>query len=333
MTKKTIFSGIQPTGIPTLGSFLGAIKQWEKLSTDYDCLYCVVDSHSITVRQDPATLREKSRDLLIQYIALGLDPEEHNLYYQSHVPAHSELSWILSCFTYMGELGRMTQYKDKSQRNEENINAGLFTYPVLQAADILLFQTDMVPVGEDQKQHLELCRDVAIRFNNVYGEIFTVPEPYIAPLGARIMSLQEPEKKMSKSDATVDKNNILLMDSPDVIIKKFKRAMTDSTNEIRYNPAEQPGVSNLLTIYACATGRTIEQSVADFANSPGYGHLKTRVGEAVVEMLAPMHKRYAELKADTAYIDSIIKKNAERASNMAEHTLAAAKEAVGFPKP
>jgi len=333
-TKPIIFSGMQATGLPSLGNYIGAIKNWVNLQNDYLCLFCVVDLHSITVRQDPAVLREKSRDLLTLYIALGLDPKGHIIYYQSHVPAHSELAWILNCYTYMGELNRMTQFKDKSQKNEDNINAGLFTYPVLQAADILLFQTNVVPVGNDQKQHLELCRDIAIRFNNRYGDIFTVPEPYIAPLtlGSRIMSLQEPEKKMSKSESINENNVIFLLDQPNVIMKRFKRAMTDSLNQIQYNPEEQPGVSNLLTIYAAATNQTIDQCVAEFADSPGYGQLKTRVGEAVVSMLEPFQKRYAELKADPAYIDKIIKSNAERANAMAQETLAAVKDAVGFPR-
>jgi len=329
--KPTIFSGMQATGVPSVGNYIGAIRNWINLQKDYSCLFCVVDLHSITVRQDPVVLREKSRDLLTLYIALGLDPEEHILYYQSHVPAHSELSWILNCFTYMGELSRMTQFKDKSSKHEENINAGLFTYPVLQAADILLFQTDMVPVGEDQKQHIELCRDVAVRFNNIYGDIFTVPEPYIPPVGSRIMSLQEPEKKMSKSESENLNNVIFLLDEPAVIMKKFKRAMTDSLNEIKYNPQEQPGVSNLLTIYACATGKTVQEGVLDFADARGYGDLKTRVGEAVVAMLEPVQKRFKKLKADPAYIDKIIKTNAERAGAKAADTLTAVKKSVGFP--
>lgn len=330
--KPIIFSGMQATGVPSIGNYIGAIKNWVSLQKDYRCLFCVVDLHSITVRQDPLILREKSRDLLTLYIALGLDPNEHILYYQSHVPAHAELAWILNCFTYMGELSRMTQFKDKSQKNEDNINAGLFTYPVLQAADILLFQTNMVPVGGDQKQHLELCRDIAIRFNNRYGNIFTVPEPYIAPLGSRIMSLQEPEKKMSKSESDNENNVIFLLDEPNVILKRFKRAMTDSLNRICYNPEEQPGVSNLLAIYACATDRSIDECVTELADAPGYGTLKTRVGEAVAAMLEPVRQRYKELKADTAYIDKIIQNNAERANAMAQETLLAVKEAVGFPR-
>jgi len=329
--KPTIFSGMQATGVPSLGNYIGAIKNWVELQKDYQCLFCVVDLHSITVRQDPKTFQEKARELLTLYIALGLDPNESIIYYQSHVPAHTELAWILNCFTYMGELGRMTQFKDKSQKNEDNINAGLFTYPVLQNADILLFNTNLVPVGEDQRQHIELCRDVAMRFNNVYGDIFTIPEAYIAPVGAKIMSLQEPEKKMSKSESDNLNNVIFLLDDPALVMKKFKRAMTDSLNQIAYKP-EQPGVSNLLTIYACATGRKIEDCVVEFADAPGYGYLKTRVGEAVVALLEPFQKRYAELKADTGYIDGIIKNNAQRADAIAQETLKRVKDAIGFPK-
>jgi len=323
---------MQATGVAHLGNYIGAIRNWVNLQKDYRCLFCVVDLHSITVKQDPVVFREKARDLLTLYIALGLDPEEHILYYQSHVPAHCELSWMLSCYTHMGELNRMTQFKDKSQKNEENINAGLFTYPVLMAADILLYKTDLVPVGDDQKQHLELARDIANRFNHHYGEIFTVPEPYIAPVGARIMGLQNPENKMSKSDSDNDNNIVYMMDSPDLIRKKFKRAQTDSLNQIQFNPKEQPGVSNLLSIYACVTNKKIEDCVAEFVDSPGYGHLKTTVGEAVVAHLEPYQKKFAELQANPDYIDGIIKNNAERADAMAQATLNKVKDVIGFPK-
>ena len=329
--KPIIFSGMKATGVPHIGNYIGAIKNWVDLQKGNSCLFCVVDLHSITIRLDPAGFRAQSRDSLIQYIAAGLDPEEHIIYYQSHVSAHSELAWILNCFTYMGELNRMTQFKDKSKKGEENINAGLFTYPVLQAADILLYQTNIVPVGEDQKQHIELCRDVAIRFNNIYGDVFTVPEPKIAAVGARIMGLQDPTSKMSKSESENDNNLVYLLDDPSVIIKKFKRAMTDSLNEIRYDPQNQPGVSSLLTIYACATGLSIQESEAAFASASGYGQLKNQVGEAVVAMLEPFQKRYKELKSDPVYIDNIIKNNAERANIMAQETLASVKGAIGFP--
>ena len=331
MKKPIIFSGMQATGIPTLGSVLGAIRNWTRLSTGYNCLYCVVDMHSMTIRQDPETFRDYAYQVMAWYVALGLDPKECTLYFQSHVAAHAELAWILNCFTYVGELNRMTQFKDKSAKNADNINAGLYTYPVLQAADILLFQTNMVPVGEDQRQHLELCRDVALRFNTIYGDIFTVPEAYIAPVGARIMGLQHPENKMSKSDKENENNIVLLSDSPDAIIKKFKRAVTDSDNEIRFAP-EKPGISNLLTIYACCTGKTIPESEADFAGC-GYGQLKIGVGEAVVAMLKPYREVYDKLMTDTPYMDEIIAQGAAKAWAMSEGTLRNVKEAIGYPMP
>jgi len=331
MKKPIIFSGMQPTGIPTLGSLLGATRNWARLLNDYNCLYCVVDMHAITTRQDPKTLSDCSRQLIAWYIAMGLDPKQCTLYIQSHVPAHAELSWILNCFTYVGELNRMTQFKDKSAKNEDNINAGLYTYPVLQAADILLYQTNLVPVGEDQRQHLELSRDIAQRFNGIYGDIFTVPEMYIPPVGAKIMGLQTPERKMSKSEAENENNLVLLTDTPAAILKKFKRAVTDSDNEIRF-AEEKPGISNLLTIYACCTGKTMPETEAEFAGS-GYGMLKTRVGEVVVEILKPYQEEHAKLMADTAYLDSVIKEGAQKARNMAEGTLTKVKETVGFPMP
>ena len=280
--KKVIFSGMQPSGLITLGNYLGALNNWTKLQDEYNCLYCVVDLHAITVRQDPAKLRKASRDVLIQYIAAGIDPEKSILYYQSHVPQHAELSWILNCYTYMGELGRMTQFKEKSQKHTDNINAGLFTYPVLMASDILLYQTDLVPVGEDQRQHLEITRDIAGRFNAVYGDVFKIPEAYIGKAGARVMALQEPSKKMSKSDENKN-NTIALLDEPSVIMNKFKKAVTDSENEVRFSE-DKPGVSNLLSIYCAVTGKTLQQAEAEFANC-GYGSFKTSVGEAVVSKL------------------------------------------------
>jgi len=327
MTKPVIFSGIQPTGIPTLGSLLGAIKHWERLSTDYTCLYCVVDMHSITVRQNPDELRKNSREMLAWLIALGLDPLKNILYYQSHVTAHAELAWILNCYTQMGELNRMTQFKDKSAKNVNNINAGLYAYPVLMAADILLFQTALVPVGDDQKQHLELSRDVAGRFNGIYGNIFKIPEPYIAPLGARIMGLQTPTDKMSKSSEN-EKDVVFLSDSPDIILKKFKSAVTDSGTDIRLDP-EKPGVSNLLTIYACVTQKPLTECEAEFVGK-GYGHLKVTAGEAVVEMLKPYQEEQARLVSDFAYLDEVNKEGARKASEIAEITLSKVKSAVGF---
>ncbi|MCL2373113.1 MAG: tryptophan--tRNA ligase [Defluviitaleaceae bacterium] len=325
--KQTIFSGIQATGIPQLGNFLGAIKHWERLSADYNCFYCVVDLHSITVRQDPAKLRQASREMLAWLIALGLDPAKCTLYLQSQVPAHAELSWILNCFTYMGELSRMTQFKSKSAKHEENINVGLFSYPVLQTADIVLFQANLVPIGDDQRQHLELARDVAGRFNAVYGDVFAIPDAYVPPVGARIMSLQAPDKKMSKSDENVN-NCVFLSDSPDVVIKKFKRAVTDSLGVVKASPG-QPGVTNLLTIYSSVTGKTIAACEAEFEGM-GYGHFKTAVGEAVVSMFRPYQEKHAQLMADVPYLDKIIAEGAAKAAAAAAPTLAKVKEAVGF---
>ncbi|MCL2357501.1 MAG: tryptophan--tRNA ligase [Defluviitaleaceae bacterium] len=327
MTQKRIFSGIQSTGIPTLGSFLGAISNWEKLSAEYDCLFCVVDLHAITVRQNPETLRKYGREMLAWLIALGLNPEKNILYYQSHVPAHAELSWLLNCFAYMGELNRMTQFKVKSAKNEENINVGLYSYPVLQAADILLYRADLVPVGEDQRQHIELCRDIAGRFNKIYGDIFTIPEAYIPPVGAKIMSLQNPTEKMSKSDENVN-SCVYLSDSPDAIIKKFKRAVTDSDNTVKFSQ-EKPGISNLLTIYACMTGKKIADCEAEFADA-GYGAFKQAVGEAVAQNLAPYRDEHARIMSDIGELDAIAAKGAKKAAESAAETLAKVKKAIGF---
>ena len=326
--KKVIFSGMQPSGHVTLGNYLGALKNWTTLQDEYNCLFCVVDMHSITVRQDPAVLRRLSREFLMQYIASGINPEENIMFYQSHVSAHAELSWILNCYTYMGELNRMTQYKDKSQTHADNINSGLFTYPVLMAADILLYQTDLVPVGADQRQHLELARDIAIRFNNTHGETFKVPEGYFGKVAARVMSLQDPTKKMSKSDA--DENGFVsILDSPDVIARKFRRAVTDSDNQVRF-AEDKPGISNLLSIYSAITGKTIEESEKDFSGK-GYGDFKMGVAEVVIDELRPLQDRYKELAADKGYIDSIIKKNAETANYLATKTLRKVQKKVGFP--
>lgn len=327
--KKTLFSGMQATGNLTLGNYLGALKNWVSISDEYQCFYSVVDMHSITVRQDPAELRKRARALLTLYIAAGLDPEKNCIYYQSHVSAHAELSWILNCFTYMGELNRMTQFKDKAAKHADNINAGLYTYPVLMAADILLYQADVVPVGVDQKQHLELTRDIAERFNNIYGEVFTIPEPYIGKVGAKIMSLQDPMKKMSKSDENPNAS-IYLMDDPDTIIRKFKRAVTDSGSEVRYSE-DKPGVSNLIDIYGAATGKTKEDIEREF-DGKGYGEFKLAVGEAVVDLLRPLQERQAALTKDKAYIDGIIKANAEKASYYAQKTLRKVQKKVGFPE-
>lgn len=327
--KKSIFSGMQATGTLTLGNYLGALKNWVELEDEYQCFYCVVDMHSITVRQDPAELRKRARALLTLYIAAGLNPEKNCIYYQSHVSAHAELGWILNCFTYMGELNRMTQFKDKAAKHEDNINAGLYTYPVLMAADILLFQSDVVPVGSDQKQHLEIARDIAERFNSIYGDVFTVPEAYIGKQGARIMSLQDPDKKMSKSDENPNAS-IYLMDDRDTIIRKFKRAVTDSDNQIIYSD-EKPGIRNLIDIYGLARGKTIAEVEKEFAGS-GYGDFKLAVGESVADLLKPLQDRFEELQKDKDYIDSIIKANAEKANYYATKTLRKVQKKVGFPE-
>ncbi len=328
--KKVIFSGIQPTGKITLGNYFGALKNWVKLSDDYNCLYCVVDMHAITVPQNAAFLRKSSRDLLALYIAVGLDPEKSIIYFQSHVPAHAELAWILNCFTHMGELNRMTQFKDKSQKAGSSINAGLYTYPVLMAADILLYQTDLVPVGTDQKQHIELARDVATRFNNTYSPTFTIPEPYIPKFGAKVTSLQEPEKKMSKSDEN-ENAYITLLDDKDVIVRKIKRAVTDSDSFIAYDWEKKPGVSNLLELYALSTGMGMEDIVAHFEGK-GYGDLKSEVADALIAEIEPIQKKFNEIIADKAYLDEIIKTNADKASNIAGRTLSKVKRKVGFPQ-
>ncbi len=327
--KKTLFSGMQATGNLTLGNYLGALKNWVTISDEYNCFYSVVDLHSITVRQDPATLRKRARTLLTLYIAAGLDPVKNCIYYQSHVSAHAELAWILDCFTYMGELSRMTQFKDKAAKHADNINAGLFTYPVLMAADILLYQADVVPVGIDQMQHLEITRDIAQRFNSVYGEVFTIPEAYIGKVGAKIMSLQDPSKKMSKSDENPN-GSIYLMDDKDTIMRKCRRAVTDSVGIIQYTD-EQPGLKNLIDIYSACTGKTPADVVKEF-DGRGYGDFKTAVGEAVAAVLVPLQEEQARLAADKAYLDGIIKENAEKAGYYAGKTLRKVQKKIGFPE-
>ncbi|MFA5675774.1 MAG: tryptophan--tRNA ligase [Christensenellales bacterium] len=308
--EKTIFSGVQPSGVLTIGNYLGAIKNWVKLQDEYNCYYCVVDMHALTVRQDAANLRKRCLDTISMLLASGLDPEKNTIYFQSHVPCHTELMWVLSCYTYMGELSRMTQFKEKSDKHSDNINAGLYTYPVLMAADILLFGSHLVPVGADQKQHLEITRDIAQRFNNIYGEVFIVPEPYIPKAGARIMSLSEPTLKMSKSD---DNENayISLLDTPEAIMRKFKRAVTDSDGEIRF-AEEKPGVSNLISIYSAVTGSGISQIESEFSGR-GYGALKERAAEAVIEDIAPLQRRFAQIRSDKDYLNGVIKNSAQRA--------------------
>ena len=325
--KKVLFSGMQATGCLTLGNYLGALQNWVKLSDEYECFYSVVDLHSITVRQDPAEFRQKAKNLLALYIAAGLDPEKNCIYYQSHVSGHAELAWILNCFTYMGELNRMTQFKDKSAKHADNINAGLFTYPVLMAADILLYQTDVVPVGIDQLQHLELTRDIAKRFNSIYGDVFTIPEPFIGKTGAKIMSLQDPLKKMSKSDENPNAS-IFLTDDRDTIIRKFKRAVTDSEAMIKHRE-EQPGVSNLIEIYSACTGKSFEEVEKEF-DGKGYGDFKLAVGETVADMLTPLQTRHAEILKDKSYLDGIVKNNAEKAQYFSNKTLRKVQKKVGF---
>ena len=326
-TKKIIFSGIQPSGTLTLGNYIGALRNFKLLEDEYQCIYCVVDMHAITVRQDPAALRRRCLELAAIYIASGLDPKKNVIYCQSHVSAHAELAWILNCFTYMGELQRMTQFKDKAQKHADNINAGLFTYPTLMAADILLYQTDLVPIGADQKQHLELTRDIAQRFNGVYGDVFTVPEGYFGKVGSRIMSLQDPTRKMSKSDP--EDTFISLLDPPDAIRRKVRRAVTDSEADIRFDPANKPGVSNLLSIIAALTGQSVEEAAAELRGQ-GYGKLKDRVSECVIETLAPLQSEHRRLMADKAYLQGVLKENAEIANGMALRTLRKVQRKVGF---
>ena len=325
--KKVLYSGMQATGTLTLGNYLGAMKNWVELTDEYECIYGVMDLHSLTVRQVPAEFRKNARALYALYVAAGLDPEKNCIYYQSHVSGHAELGWILDCFTYMGELNRMTQFKDKAAKHADNINAGLYTYPVLMAADILLYQADVVPVGVDQKQHLEITRDIAERFNNIYGDVFTIPEAYIGKKGAKIMSLQEPGKKMSKSDTNANAT-ILLLDDTDTIIRKFKRAVTDSESEVRY-AEEKPGISNLMDIYSAVTGKTYEEIEKEFAGK-GYGDFKLAVGETVADHLKPLQERYEQLMKDKAYIESMIKQNDEKAAYYANKTLRKVQKKVGL---
>lgn len=324
--KKTILSGVQPSGCITIGNYIGALKNWAKLQYDYNCVFMVVDMHSLTVRQDPKQLKERALDFLIQYVACGIDPEENILFFQSHVSAHPELAWILNCNTYIGELNRMTQFKDKSAKHPENINVGLYTYPVLMAADILLYQADLVPVGHDQKQHLEITRDIAMRFNSLYGETFKVPEPYIPEVGARIMSLQDPSKKMSKSDEA--SSYVSILDTPEDILKKFKKAVTDSDGMVKYSD-EKPGIKNLINILSSVTDNSISDIEKEYEGK-GYGIFKKDVAEAVVEALRPIQEKYTKLKEDREYFKKIYKSGAERAAVLANKTLDDVYEKVGF---
>ncbi len=327
INKKTILSGVQSSGILTLGNYLGALKNWTNLQDEYNCLYCVADLHSITVRQNPADLRKNAMNVFTTYLAAGIDPEKSVMFFQSHVSAHPELSWVLNCYTYMGELQRMTQFKDKSAKHEDNINSGLFTYPVLMAADILLYQADLVPVGHDQLQHLEITRDIAKRFNGVYGDVFKIPEAYIGKVGARIMSLATPESKMSKSDPNPN-GYIAMLDDRDTIVRKFKRAVTDSDGEIAYREGKD-GINNLLSIYSAVTGKTIDEAVAEFSGK-GYGEFKMAVAEVVADCLKPIQDKYNALQNDKAYIQSVYRDGAEKASKIACKTLRKVYKKVGF---
>lgn len=328
--KKRMLSGIKPSGDLTLGSYLGAIRNWKDRAEEYDCYYFMADLHAITVRQNPADLRRRTMEQLAQYIACGLDPEKNTLFIQSQVHQHAELGWVLNCYAMFGELSRMTQFKDKSAKNADNINGGLFTYPSLMAADILLYQPDYVPVGEDQKQHVELCHTIARRFNGIYGDVFKLPEPYIPKVGARIMSLTNPTAKMSKSEND-DTGRITLMDPPEVIMRQFKRAITDSDTEncVHYDRENKPGVSNLMTIYSACTGKTYQQIEEEFAGC-GYGKFKPAVGETVVETLRPIREEASRIMKDKAYLESVCKAGAEKASYVAEKTLRKVYKKVGF---
>ena len=325
--KKTVFSGVQPSGNLTIGNYLGAIKNFSRFSDEYKTFYCVVDLHAITVRQVPAELRRRTYETLALYMACGLDEKKNTLFVQSHVPAHAELGWILDCYTMFGELSRMTQFKDKSAKNAQNINAGLFTYPALMAADMLLYQTDLVPVGIDQKQHLELARDVAMRFNQVYGDTFTIPEGYISNDTMKIMSLAEPTQKMSKSD-TNQNAVVYILDSKDDIMRKFKKAVTDSDAEVRFSESK-PGVSNLMTIYRAFTGKTFDEIESEFAGR-GYGDFKAAVGEACADGLAPVREEFAKLIADKAHLEAVMKAGADEAAYYARKTMSKVRRKLGF---
>ena len=316
--KKIVFSGIQPTGNLHLGNYIGALRNFGPLQEEYDCLYSIVDLHAITVRQNPTQLRQNCLKLMSLYLAAGLDPDKSLIYFQSHVPAHAELAWVLNCFTYMGELSRMTQFKDKAQKHAENINVGLFAYPTLMAADILLYQTNFVPVGNDQKQHIEITRDIAERFNAIYGDVFTIPEPLIGKVGSRIMSLSDPTRKMSKSDP--EDTFIAILDEPNVIRKKVRRAVTDSEALVKYDVENKPGVSNLMSIYSAVTGKAFAEIENEFVGK-GYGDFKEAVADAVIAELEPIQARYRQISADKAYLNEVMTKGAERAAKLAARTM------------
>lgn len=325
--KKVIFSAAQPSGLLTIGNYLGAIRNWTLLQEEYNCYYCVADLHAITVRQEPANLRKRTYETMAVYLACGINPEKSVLFVQSHVPEHAQLSWVLNCYTMFGELSRMTQFKDKSSKHADNINAGLFTYPSLMAADILLYQADLVPVGQDQMQHIEITRDIAARFNNLYGQTFVLPEGFIPKSGARVMSLADPLRKMSKSDEN-PKSYVSILDPKDTIIKKFKSAVTDSGSEVRRGE-DKPGINNLISIYCAFTGKTPEETEKEF-EGVGYGTFKTAVGEAAADVLAPIGTEYTRLMADKGYLEALMKKGKEQAQFRASHTLRKVYKKVGF---
>jgi tryptophanyl-tRNA synthetase len=325
---QTVYSGIKSTGLPQLGNYLGALKNWKELQDTHESIYCVVDLHTLTVRNEPKELAQRTMDMFAIFLAIGYDPDKSTVYIQSHVPEHAELAWILSCYTYMGELNRMTQFKDKSAKNEDNINAGLFTYPVLMAADILLYQANLVPVGDDQKQHLEICRDIAIRFNKIYGDVFTIPDVYFGKAGKRIMDLLDPSVKMSKSDGDNNNGCIFITDTPDEIRNKMKRAKTDSSSEIIFSD-DKPGVTNLLTIVQVLTGMSPEAIEAEFAGK-NYGALKTRAAELIITELEPLQAKFNEYRKDPEYLKQIARKGADKAREKANITLSKVKEVIGL---
>jgi tryptophanyl-tRNA synthetase len=332
-SKPVVLSGCQASGQLTMGNYMGALRQWVDMQNDHDCYYMIVDLHAITVRQEPEALNKACLDGLALYLACGIDPQKSAIFMQSHVPEHAQLSWVLNCYTQMGELNRMTQFKDKSQKNATNINVGLYSYPVLQAADILVYQANQVPVGEDQKQHLELTRDIATRFNNIYGDVFTVPDPFIPESGARVMSLQDPSKKMSKSDD--NPNNVIgLLEDPKILTKKIKRAVTDSDEQARiyFDTDEKPGVSNLLSLLSCTTGESIDSLVPKYEDKM-YGHLKGDVAEAVVSLLTPIQEEYARIRSDHSFLHDVMRTSAEKARAKAAITLKKTYDALGFVAP
>ena len=328
MNKKVILSGIQATGNLTLGNYIGALKNFVKMQDEYDCYYMIANLHALTVRRDPEELRNNTLKIIATYIAAGIDPEKSAIFIQSQVPEHAELSWVLNCYTYMGELTRMTQFKDKSEKHQDNINSGLFTYPVLMASDILLYQADLVPTGDDQKQHIEITRDIAGRFNKIYGETFKVPAPYIPKVGARIMGLQDPKSKMSKS-SKIPNDSIFLIDTPEEIIKKVKKAVTDSEGIVKYDEENKPGISNLMEIYGIIENKSMDEIEKEFEGK-NYGIFKQEVANSIIKELEPFHKKYNELMSNPQYLEKMCKKGAEKAQEIANKTLKQVYEKIGI---